>query len=119
MSSISLSEKIGTAWRMHRDGDHAGAISMFEEIASSNPDIVDAYYGLGLAQKAVGDYQAATDAFQQALSITEDALKAVQMASSAEGHQGGNDLESNDDDRYMMLTRMLKQRLEDVSTPIS
>ena len=52
--------------------------------------------------------------FSRALSVTEKALSAVQLTSHAEGQHGANDLETNIDDRYMMLTRMLKQRINDV-----
>ncbi|MCY3866633.1 MAG: tetratricopeptide repeat protein [Chloroflexi bacterium] len=114
MSTLPSTEKIGTAWRRHRDGDNRGAISLFEEVLAASPDNVDAHYGIGLAHKASGDQAAAAASFQRALSITETALSAVQTASQAEGQHGANDLESNIDDRYMMLTRMLKQRIDDV-----
>ncbi len=115
MSTMPSAERIGAAWRLIRDGDNNGAIRMFEDIIAVAPDSVDALYGLGLAQKALGDNNAAGLSFKQALSVTEQALSAVQRASKAEGHHGDNDLESNFDDRYMMLTRMLNQRIEDVS----
>ena len=114
MSAMPSAEKIGQAWRLHRDGDSRGAIDMFHSIVAANPANVDAHYGLGLAHKALGDNEAAAAAFQQALDNTEQALAAVQTASHVEGHLGDNDLDSNFDDRYMMLTRMLNQRLEDV-----
>lgn len=114
MSTLPSAEKIGRAWRMHRDGDNRGAIDGFEEVIASSPDSVDAHYGMGLALKASGELEAAADSFQRALSITEQALSAVQMTSHAEGQHGANDLETNFDDRYMMLTRMLQQRIEDV-----
>ncbi len=114
MSAMSSAEKIGQAWRLHRDGDSRGAIDIFNSIIESNPANVDAHYGLGLAQKALGDNEAAAKAFQTALDNTEQALSAVQTASHVEGQMGDNDLDSTYDDRYMMLTRMLNQRLEDV-----
>ena len=115
MSTLPITEKIGEAWRLHRDGNNDGAVRMFQDLISTHPENVDAYYGLGLAYKANGDRAKATASFKQALEITEQALSAVQKASQAEGHASGNDLETNIDDRYMMLTRMLKQRLEDLS----
>ena len=115
MSTMASAERIGAAWRLHRDGDNSGAVRMFQDIIASTPDSVDARYGLGLAQKALGDNGAAADSFRQALSITEQALSAVQLASQAEGHHGDNDLDTNFDDRYMMLTRMLNQRVNEVS----
>ncbi len=114
MSAMSSAEKIGQAWRLHRDGDSRGAIDMFSSIIEANPANVDAHYGLGLAHKALGENDAAAAAFRTALDNTEQALTAVQKTSQAEGHLGDNDLDSSADDRYMMLTRMLNQRLEDV-----
>ena len=114
MASMASVEKVGQAWRLHRDGDNSGAISMFESLVAANPENVDALYGLGLAHKARGDNAAAADAFRQALDTTETALAAVKTAAHTEGNLGDNDLGSNVDDRYMMLTRMLSQRLEDV-----
>lgn len=114
MSTLPSAEKIGRAWRLHRDGDNPGALRLFKEVIASSPESVDAHYGMGLAYKANGDMTAAAASFQQALSVTEQALSAVQVTSHAEGQHGANDLETSFDDRYMMLTRMLKQRIEDV-----
>ena len=115
MSSMPAAEKVGQAWRMHRDNDNQGAISAFNDILSSHPESVDALYGLGLAQKARGANADAAAAFTQALDITQNALSAVNYTHQAEGLPSGNDLETNIDDRYMMLSTMLKQRIQDVS----
>lgn len=114
MSTLHSSERIGEAWRMHRDGNNDQAISIFKEIIQTAPSSVDAYYGLGLSFKASGDMASAADAFQKSLDLAQQALNAVKTTSDAEGHHGSNDLDTNEDDRFMMLTRMLKQRLEDV-----
>lgn len=114
MASMASAERVGQAWRLHRDGDNDGAIRMFDSIVAANPENVDALYGLGLAHKASGDMNAAAKAFGSALETTESALAAVKTTSHTEGNLGDNDLGTNVDDRYMMLTRMLSQRLEDV-----
>ncbi len=114
MSKLHSSERIGEAWRMHRDGNNDQAINIFKEIIQTAPDNVDAHYGLGLSYKAMGDMASAADEFQKALDLSEKALSAVQTTSGVEGHHGTNDLDTSEDDRFMMLTRMLKQRLEDV-----
>lgn len=115
MSTMPAAEKIGQAWRMHRDSDNDSAIRMFNDILATHPESVDALYGLGLSYKASGENAEAARAFERALGITESALSAVIQTSHAEGHQHGNDLETDFDDRYMMLSRMLKQRFEEVS----
>lgn len=114
MSTLHSSERIGEAWRLHRDGSNEQAITIFKEIIQKAPENVDAHYGLGLAHKASNDMASAADAFQKALSLAENAFNAVKTTSEAEGHHGANDLDTNEDDRFMMLSKMLKQRLEDV-----
>lgn len=114
MSTLHSSERISEAWRLHRDGQNKSAIDIFQDIIGTAPENVDAYYGLGLAYKAAGDIASAADAFQTGLGYAEQALSAVQLTSHVEGHHGANNLDTHDDDRFMMLTRMLKQRLGDV-----
>lgn len=117
MSTMDLAGRIGSAWRLHRDGGNQDAIRMFEEIIRDRPDSVDAHYGLGLAQKALGDDSAAAGAFQQALDLVEATQSADAFEAEAAGPADANG--PNSEDRYMMLTRMLKQRLEDVSATAS
>lgn len=114
MATMHSSERIGEAWRLHRDGNNAEAIRVFKEIIQKAPESVDAHYGLGLAYKASNDNASAADAFQKALSLAQDAYKAVRTTSGAEGNAAVNDLNTIEDDRFMMLTRMLRQRLADV-----
>lgn len=114
MSTLHSSERIGEAWRFHRDGNNEQAITIFKDIIQTAPENVDALYGLGLAYKASNDMASAADAFQTALKIAEKAFNANKTTSEAEGHHGTNDLDTNEDDRFMMLTRMLKQRLADI-----
>ena len=114
MSTLHSTERIGEAWRLHRNADNEGAIQIFQEIISTSPENVDAYYGLGLAYKASGNIAAATAAFRQALDYAQQANQAIQITSKAEGHHGTNDLDTSEDDRFMMLSRMLSQRLEEL-----
>jgi len=114
MSTLHSSERIGEAWRHHRDGNNDQAITIFKEIIQKAPNNVDAHYGLGLAYKASNDMASSADAFQKALEFAENAVSARRTASGAEGHHGANDLDTSEDDRFMMLSNMLKQRLADV-----
>ena len=114
MSTLATTERVSNAWRAHRDGNNKEAIRQFDEVIRVSPENVDAHYGMGLALKADGDASQAADAFRAALGYADAALTAVRTASSVEGHHGGNDLDTNDDDRYMMLSRMIRQRLDDV-----
>lgn len=114
MSTLHSSERIGEAWRLHRDGNQKQAITIFKEIIQKTPENVDAHYGLGLCHKASNDMASAADAFKKALDFAQKAVSAVKTTSEAEGHHGSNDLDTSEDDRFMMLSNMLKQRLADV-----
>jgi Flp pilus assembly protein TadD len=98
MSNVSVEVQIGQAWGNYRNGRNDAAVSEFERILKSNPDSVDAYYGLGLTQFALGKKQAASESFGRALELVNQ----LQAANHEE------------QDRYMMLARMVKQRLDDV-----
>ena len=115
MSTLHSSERISEAWRLHREGRHDRAIEMFQDLIKTAPENVDAYYGLGLTYKAAGSSAAAAAAFQTGLGYAEQAYSAARQVSTAEGHHGASDLDTDDDDRFMMLVRMLKQRLAEVS----
>lgn len=98
MTDESIAAQIGQAWRTHREGNNEVAINEFGRILRSAPDSIDANYGLGLAYKAAGNQNAAREAFQRALDLASK----IEPASQEER------------DRYMMLSRMIKQRLEEL-----
>lgn len=109
MALDEISGKIGSAWELHRKGDNAGAISAFQAVLRSDDTNVDAYYGLGLAQRANGDRAAAHESFARAKSLADQKLAELRAGSNA------NDLSTTKDDRYMMLGRMLQQRLDETA----
>jgi tetratricopeptide (TPR) repeat protein len=98
MANENVAAQIGQAWFNHRQGNNDAAIDQFGRILRSNPDSIDGYYGLGLANGAARNYQAASEAFERALELTEKA-----EATSQEER-----------DRYLMLSRMIRQRLEEI-----
>ena len=103
-------ERIGEAWQMHRNGNNAGAIEIFEDIIRSSPEELDALYGLGLAQRSDGNDESATESFNKALTIAKDRL--AELDGGKEVAQ--NLLDSEEDDRLLMLSRMISQRLEEL-----
>ncbi len=109
MSTEASDQRIGKAWRMHREGNNPGAIDMFQQAIQSDPESIDALYGLGLALKAAGDVSAAKDAFSSALEHLQESSAAEAAALSQEHHS-----ETNLGDRYIMLNRMLSQRIEEL-----
>ncbi len=117
MSQSNVGQDIGNAWAAHRSGDQQSAIDGFERTLSRQPDSVDAHYGKGLALRKLGRNDDAIQSFQTALELAQAALIAVRKVSDTSGNLNtSNELGSTDDDRYMMLIRMLKQRLEELGS---
>jgi len=114
MSTMHTEERVGEAWQMHRSGNNRGAIEIFQDILKMTPRNLDALYGLGLAQRAEDHIDEAIKSFQAALDLARDALNAVNITSDVDGHHGRNDLDTYEDDRFMMLQRMISQRLEEL-----
>jgi tetratricopeptide (TPR) repeat protein len=107
MASDNERALIGQAWSLHRSGQYREAIDIFEGVIRSSADNVDAHYGLGLAQRAAGSTEAARASFQYALDLSQQRLNHLRDGRDTTN----NNLQTIDDDRYMMLVRMLKQRI--------
>lgn len=130
-----LDERIGDAWQQHRNGNHKAAVDAFESLLKDTPqdmnvdsvdklsdeqrsarlgemaDSVDAMYGLGLATRANGDDARSLEIFQDALALTNKMLKALGVDDISAGR---NELNSFEDDRFVMMRRMLSQRVEEM-----
>lgn len=120
MGSETVAAQVGHAWRYQREGQAESAIKEFEKILQQQPDDIDANYGMGLAQRTAGRSEAAAKYFQHALDIVDK----QDLAGKAARDAAANDFQTErikpntaEDDRYMMLTRMLKQRLAEVGAP--
>jgi tetratricopeptide (TPR) repeat protein len=115
-----ISKEIGQAWGLHRSKNNGNAVTQFEDIIDrlskldddedKNHHLVDAYYGLGLAERALGNRAKAKKAFETAFNII------TKLAPSLGNH--GVHTTSNTDaeeaDRFIMLGAMIKQRLEEI-----
>jgi len=115
-----VGQQIGVAWGHHRSGNNDQAINEFEQVLSLAPDSIDAYYGLGLALRDSGNADRAIESLQKAFQITSESLEATNKVSDAKGAIAGssNDLGTDDDDRYMMMTRMIAQRLDELGVKV-
>jgi len=109
----TVGSQIGKAWGNLRQGNHDEALSTFETILKDAPKNVDAYYGLGLAQMKAGQESKAIETFQKALETAQELLQAIR------GQMGGTNIETIEDDRYMMLLRMIQQRLNEMGVQTS
>jgi tetratricopeptide (TPR) repeat protein len=112
MAKNNTDSLIGRAWGAHRAGNNNEAIRDFEQVLKSDRENVDAYYGLGLAQRGAGQYAAARTSFETARDLAQQKKDVLQ------GGKQENNLETLEDDRYMMLLRMIGQRLEELSEKV-
>lgn len=108
MTKEELSKMVGDGWEAMRKGDPRGALDVFRRVLNDDNENIDAHYGLGLAQRANGDKGNAKTSFETAKRIAERELAAIRKGSTE------NDLSTTRDDRYMMLIRMLEQRISEV-----
>jgi Flp pilus assembly protein TadD len=108
MSKDELSKLVGDGWDALRSKNTASALEAFRRALSEDKDHIDAHYGLGLAQRESGDKAAARAAFGTAKAIAERELAALRGGSTS------NNLTTTRDDRYMILIRMLEQRLNEL-----
>ena len=110
MSNDTFAEQIGQAWRYQRDGKADAAIAEYERLLRQEPDNIDANYGMGLAQRTAGKYEAAIKYFERTQAMVEAALTERRQATGDVQHTAN----TPEDDRYMMLSRMRKQRLAEI-----
>jgi tetratricopeptide (TPR) repeat protein len=103
---------IGKAWEQHRNSQNIEAVRAFEDALTLKSNDVDALYGKGLAQRASGDKSGAIKSFQIAYDYVTKTTEALQKARIIE--DGANSLKTTEDDRYMMLARMCRQRLDEL-----
>ena len=108
MALDELSKMIGDAWELHRKGDQAGAQRLFEDVLQRDAESVDAHYGLGLVKRASGDKPGARRGFERSQTLAKTMLDGLRA------NRDSNDLSTTKDDRYMMLLRMIEQRIAEV-----
>lgn len=112
MKNDNTSDRIAAGWHYYREGRPDAAINEFESHLKHSPEDVDASYGLGLAQRAAGKAEAATQTFQQTLELLTKAKAAYDASRTSD--QAESNIKTPEDDRFMMLSRMIKQRLSEI-----
>ncbi|HVU14058.1 MAG TPA: tetratricopeptide repeat protein [Phototrophicaceae bacterium] len=90
-------EQLGKAWALHRQGQNADAITEFNNLLKLSANNIDALYGLGLAQRSNHQLEAAQASFERCLE---------QIGAAAAEHPR--------EDRYLMLQRITRQRLDEL-----
>jgi tetratricopeptide (TPR) repeat protein len=96
MEPQNLDAKIEAAWQAHRQGQNDAAVEEFQHILAEAPDHIDAYWGLGLSYRDLGNQSGAVDAFNKVKELIATRL-------AEESVQPG---------RYFMLNRMADQQIE-------
>lgn len=112
MAGENIVAEIGRAWDLQRKGQADAALKEFDRILSQSKDNIDAHYGMGLVKRSLGQNAAAVEHFQRALALVESATEGRRRANEGPEY---NDPTTTEDDRLLMLTRMLKQRLAETS----
>src|SRR5690606_34569505 len=110
----STSEKVGQAWRQYREGRTDAAMKEFEAILRQNPEDIDASYGLGLTQKASGQVDRASKTCSDILKLIN--VVKDQYETSRQVNLEDSNVKTPEDDRFMMLDRMVRRRLEEIKT---
>jgi Flp pilus assembly protein TadD len=90
-------QQLGSAWALHRKGQNDDAIREFSSLLQLSANNMDALYGLGLAQRSSGKLDDARTSFSRCVEAIGTALK-----------------EEPREDRYQMLNRMARQRLDEL-----
>lgn len=108
MSSEPVEAMIGTAWRHEREGQAETAIAEFERVLKMDGNSIDGHYGMAMALRRAGKTEQAIASFQKALQLVES------VHEKRFGKSTSNEHGTIEDDRHMMLIRMIKQRLAEL-----
>ncbi len=113
-------QRISDAWRLHRQGNGSAAIESFQDILTTDAENIDALYGIGLAYRANGMPERAIESFtaaQAALRLAERAFRAENTEKTKEETPFTlNDPIAGEGDRFLILSRMINQRLEELGS---
>jgi tetratricopeptide (TPR) repeat protein len=111
-SNPSNTSAVSNAWRYQREHQASTAVTEFEKILKQDANNIDALYGYSLALRDSGNKESAITHFQQVLELVESAALERRPTSTSEDEIRVPN--SAEDDRYMMLARMIKQRLSEL-----
>lgn len=113
VNSNDVSERVSQAWQQLRVGKPDAAVTEFEKLVQQNPRDIDCHYGLGLSQRAAGQPEAARKTFKTALELIDESKKSYDA--TLDPQQDSENVRTPEDDRFLMLSRMVSQRLAELS----
>ena len=118
MENEATRQDISNAWRLHREGDSDAAINGFQAILAGDSQNIDALFGIGLAYRASGQNDRAVESFHAAQSALEawekDRVDASKSGESEDGPLVLTDPIAGEGDYYIILSRMIRQRLAEL-----
>jgi len=91
-------------WAVDKAGDYKKALKLYEEIIDTGHLLADAYCGVGVCQKMLGNQEAAIIAAQEALLRKDDHYKTLQLLASIYNAQG------NEKETYEYVSRALANK---------
>jgi tetratricopeptide (TPR) repeat protein len=91
-------------WAVDKAGDYNKALKMYEKIIATGHLLADAYCGVGVCQKMLGNQEAAIIAAQEALLRKDDHYKTLQLLASIYNAQG------NERETYEYVSRALANK---------
>jgi len=91
-------------WAVDKAGDYKKALKLYQEIIASGHLLADAYCGVGVCKKMLGNPEAAIAAAQEALKINNDHYKTLQLLASIYNSQG------NEKETYEYVSRALSNK---------
>ena len=112
-NSNDVVEQVSQAWQQLRAGKPDAAVTEFEKLVQQNPRDIDSHYGLGLSQKAAGQAEASRKTFKTALELIDESKKTYDA--TRDPQQDNENVRTPEDDRFLMLSRMVSQRLAELS----
>ena len=92
-----LQPQIDLGWGLYGGGQYAEAAEQFKRVLGLSRDAVDALYGLGLSYKALGNKEAAVDAFEKVSALAdqlEDKVRGTMLRRLSRGQV--NEMNSGD-----------------------
>ena len=108
----TIRDLVSKAWNYQREGKPDTAAAEFEKIVQKYPQDIDANYGLGLALKSAGQIDRAVKSFKTTLELVAESKKTYDATKDQSSDQ--DTIKTPEDDRFMMLSRMVNQRLAEL-----
>jgi len=113
---IAPSAPIADAWVNLRTGQMELALAGFDGVLMADSENLDALYGKGMVLRATGQTDAAVSIFRKVLDVSQQRL--TELRAQHVGHETAIGFENPEEARFMMLGRMIRQRLAELGVNV-